>query len=80
MGVKEVLDLLADFIGKVGFPVFVAIILLWRTDRYHAENTKAINDLRTAVLDVHLYAHCRRRRRAARQSGDSTAPQRHHRS
>jgi hypothetical protein len=45
------------FINQCGFPIFVAAVLLWRVDRMHAENnralhllTLAVNDLKAAIL------------------------------
>lgn len=46
---KAALDCAADFISKVGFPIFVSIILLWRDDQRHHENVTAIRHLVTAV-------------------------------
>src|SRR5258708_32662187 len=57
--VKEYLDLAADFISKVGFPVFVAIILLWRDDARHTDNIRAIRRLAHTVKDRHLAVHCK---------------------
>lgn len=37
------------FIQGVGFPIFVAVVLLFRVDTMHAENLKAINALTDAV-------------------------------
>jgi hypothetical protein len=56
---KEVLDLTADFISKVGFPIFVAILLLWRDEHRHVENLQAMRELVYAVKDRHLAAHCK---------------------
>jgi hypothetical protein len=66
--VKEYLDLAADFISKVGFPVFVALLLLWRNDQRHTENLEAMRDLVHTVKDQHLAVHCKSlaRRRARR--------------
>jgi hypothetical protein len=73
--VKEYLDLAANFISKVGFPVFVALILLWRNDIRHTENLEAMRDLVHTVKDQHLAIHCkrlavhpRRHKRAPRRS------------
>lgn len=38
-------NLAYDFISKIGFPIFVALILLWRDDQRHHENVTAIRDL-----------------------------------
>lgn len=59
-------NLLADFISKVGFPVFVSIILLWRNDIRHTENLEAMRDLVHTVKDQHLAIHCKTE--AARQA------------
>lgn len=37
------------FIQGVGFPIFVAVVLLFRVDTMHAENLRAINALTDAV-------------------------------
>ena len=56
---KEYLDLLADFISKVGFPIFVAVLLLWREDSRHSENIQAMSELVHAIKDQHLAIHCK---------------------
>jgi len=48
-----------DFIGTIGFPVFVATLLLYRVEAWHVQNIEAMNQLRMAVLDRHLALHCR---------------------
>jgi hypothetical protein len=55
-----------DFIGSLGFPVFVATLLLYRVEAWHTQNIHAMNELRIAILDRHLALHCRA---AARQAG-----------
>jgi hypothetical protein len=40
---------LAGLINQVGFPVFVAVVLLLRVDKMHAENIRAINALTAAI-------------------------------
>jgi hypothetical protein len=57
--VKEYLDLAAAFINRVGFPIFIAIVLLWRDDKRHAENLQAMRDLVHTVKDQHLARHCK---------------------
>ena len=37
------------FIQAVGFPIFVAVLLLFRVDRMHAENLTATHALTDAV-------------------------------
>lgn len=44
---------LQPFISTIGFPIFVAVWLLIRTDKFLRENTKATNDL-TNFLEKHL--------------------------
>ena len=44
----------ADFIKSVGFPVFVAMLLLLRVDAMHGENLKAIAALTEAVNMLRL--------------------------
>lgn len=70
---QQYLIMAKDFIGTVGFPVFVATLLLYRVESWHVQNIEALNALRIAVLDKHLAVHCRaaarqatRRRRARR--------------
>jgi hypothetical protein len=48
-----------DFIGTLGFPVFVATLLLFRVEAWHVQNIAALNELRIAILDKHLAAHCK---------------------
>ena len=43
------LQMVITFIQAVGFPIFVASVLLFRVDKMHAENLKAINALTDAV-------------------------------
>jgi len=71
---KEYLDLLADFINKVGFPIFVAVVLLWRVDSRHAENVRAMNELVKAVKDQHLAIHCRKIAAQLTRSGRRRRP------
>ena len=52
-------NLLADFISKVGFPIFVAVLLLWREDSRHSENIQAMSELVHAIKDQHLAIHCK---------------------
>jgi YvrJ protein family len=40
---------ITDFISSVGFPIAVAIYLLWRQDNQHIDNLKAIHELIVAV-------------------------------
>ena len=47
------LDTITGFISALGFPVFVAIYLMIRTDKILQENTNATKDL-TAFLKAHL--------------------------
>ena len=46
----ETLKPLGDFISQVGFPVFVAIVLMWQFWKMHRENTAAMAKL-TLALD-----------------------------
>lgn len=50
---------LADFISQTGFPIFVAIVLLWRVDTMHTDNLKALheNTLEVKLLRVALDKH-----------------------
>ena len=41
-------------VNQVGFPIFVAVVLLWRVDTMHAENLKAIAALTEAVTALRL--------------------------
>ena len=41
------------FIQQIGFPIFVAVWLLMRTDKFIRENTTATKDLAT-FLKTHL--------------------------
>jgi len=70
---KEYLDLAADFISKVGFPIFVALILLWRNDIRHTENLEAMRDLVHTVKDQHLAVHCKTTARRLARKGRSRA-------
>lgn len=56
---QQYLIMAKDFIGTVGFPVFVATLLLYRVEAWHVQNIEALNQLRMAVLDKHLVAHCK---------------------
>lgn len=56
---KEYLDFAASFINRVGFPIFIALVLLWRDDQRHKENVDALRDLMHTVKDQHLAIHCR---------------------
>jgi hypothetical protein len=42
---------IADFIQSTGFPIFVAVVLLWRVDAMHTANLMAISEL---ILEVRL--------------------------
>src|SRR5260221_8008977 len=74
--VKDWLNIAKDFIGTLGFPVFVATLLLYRVEAWHTQNIHALNELRIAILDRHLAIHCRnaaiaeKRRRRARRPKD----------
>lgn len=52
MELKEI----AAFISSTGFPIFVAIVLLWRVDTMHTTNLMAIheNTLELRLLRVEL--------------------------
>lgn len=43
------IDIVAQFISSVGFPIFVAVYTLFRLEKTIKENTKAINDLRVSL-------------------------------
>ena len=49
-----------DFIGQLGFPIFVATLLLYRVEAWHSQNIHSMNELRIAILDRHLAMHCRK--------------------
>lgn len=80
----DYLALAKDFIGSLGFPIFVATLLLYRVEAWHTQNIHAMNELRIAILDRHLAFHCRtvatrqRRRKRRRRPKDkrrkSTSP------
>ncbi len=79
----DYLNLAKDFIGSLGFPVFVATLLLYRVEAWHVQNINAMNDLRTTILDRHLQLHCkagrptyRRRRRPRRPKDKRTSEHR----
>jgi hypothetical protein len=40
---------IADFIQRIGFPIFVALVLLFRVESMHVENLTAIHALTDAV-------------------------------
>lgn len=61
---QQYLSMAKDFVGTLGFPVFVATLLLYRVEAWHVQNIHAMNELRIAILDRHLQVHCRA---AARQ-------------
>jgi hypothetical protein len=46
------LSAIADFISRTGFPIFVAVVLLWRVDAMHAANLRAINELTIAIVQL----------------------------
>lgn len=57
--VQTYLLLAKQFIGDVGFPIFVATLLLYRVESWHTQNITALAALKEAVLDRHLAVHCR---------------------
>lgn len=75
---QQYLIMAKDFIGTVGFPVFVATLLLYRVEAWHVQNIEALNQLRIAVLDRHLAVHCAaasrrgKRKRRPRRPKDKT--------
>jgi hypothetical protein len=50
---------IAEFISQTGFPIFVAIVLLWRVDNMHTANLEALheNTLEIKLLRVALDKH-----------------------
>lgn len=44
---------IAPLIGNLGFPIFVAVWLLWRSDRILRELTLAVRELTATVKDFH---------------------------
>lgn len=67
------LSLAKDFISSVGFPVFVATLLLYRVEAWHVQNIMALEALKVAVLDRHLAVHCRAAARAQNRRRRSRA-------
>jgi hypothetical protein len=55
----------SNFISQTGFPIFVAVVLLWRVDTMHAANLAAIHALTVEIRllrvaltrDLHENAH-----------------------
>lgn len=43
------IDLVIKAVSSLGFPIFVAIWLLVRTDKLLSENTKVLQDLKTVI-------------------------------
>ena len=43
---------LITFINSCGFPIFVAVVLLWKVDTMHAENIRAIHSLTDAISEL----------------------------
>lgn len=53
------LNALADFISRVGFPIAVAIWLLWREDRYRTylhEHEDREREMLDQLIDKHIKA------------------------
>jgi hypothetical protein len=46
------LKAVADFIGAVGFPVFVAVVMMWTTWGLHRENRADLHELASAMKDI----------------------------
>ena len=70
----EYLELAKDFIGSLGFPIFVATLLLYRVEAWHVQNINALNDLRATILDRHLAEHCRVTRARSQRPGRPRRP------
>jgi len=49
---SPLLTQITQFINQTGFPIFVAVILLWRVDSMHTANLKAIEALTLAVNEL----------------------------
>lgn len=56
-----------DFIGQLGFPIFVATLLLYRVEAWHSQNIHSMNELRIAILNRHLAMHCKHAAREVRR-------------
>lgn len=41
---------IAQLISQMGFPIFVAVWLLWKGDQQNKQIVEALNDLKTAVM------------------------------
>jgi hypothetical protein len=41
-----------DLISTLGFPIFVAMVLLWRVDRMHTDNIRVITALTAAIVSL----------------------------
>lgn len=41
---------IAQLISQMGFPIFVAVWLLWKGDQQNRQIVDALNDLKTAVM------------------------------
>lgn len=41
---------IAQLISQMGFPIFVAVWLLWKGDQQNRQIVEALNDLKTAVM------------------------------
>lgn len=41
---------IAQLISQMGFPIFVAVWLLWKGDQQNKQIVDALNELKTAVL------------------------------
>lgn len=46
---QVIYDLVLKAISTVGFPIFVAVWLLLRTDKFIRKNTEALNDLSEVI-------------------------------
>lgn len=45
----EIVDIIIKLISQLGFPIFVAVWLLVKTDKLLSENTKALKDLKEVL-------------------------------
>ena len=43
---------IANFIGQVGFPIFVAVWMLYKTSKNSEETRDAINELKIAITTL----------------------------
>lgn len=47
-----VYELIKDFIGSLGFPIFVAVYLLWRMEKLLKDLKKTIDELGVLIMSM----------------------------